>query len=73
MNCPLYAYLGLRNGRLELCVSITELNPVGTRLQKGKLLPQSVTDFAEHDADPLAALSDMQEYLNDHSKPRKKR
>lgn len=52
------AYLGLLpDGTFELVVSLTALNPVGSRLEKGKAFPEAVRALKENRKDPATAIT----------------
>ena len=63
----MFAYLGFNDdGTYQLCVSQTELNPAGTRLErgKGKRLPEVVRHAAQNPHDPKAAIAGLTSLRN---------
>lgn len=63
------AYLGYDNGKLILLYSEAELNPFGTRLQKGTKFPSAVYDLYDENIPTtpeiaLKALKSANAYLN---------
>ena len=58
----MFAYLGIAaDGSFQLCVSTTELNPAGTRLERGKhkRFPENVRLQAQDAHDPKAAIAGL--------------
>jgi hypothetical protein len=58
----MYAYLGINSGGdYQLFVSLVELNPAGTRLEKGKhhRLPENVRLAAQAPNDPQLAIAGL--------------
>jgi len=54
------AYLGIaEDGTFELAVSLTALNPCGSRLEKGKAFPVAVRAQLEDRKDPKKAIAGL--------------
>ena len=59
------AYLGvLHDGSFELTVSLTALNPCGSRLEKGKAFPEAVRAALENPKDPGLAIAGLRGLAN---------
>ena len=58
----MFAYLGVKDDKtFVLAVSLTELNPAGPRLERGRqrLLPGNVYTQAQNPGDPQAAIAGL--------------
>lgn len=58
----MFAYLGLDpDGAYRLCVSTVELNPVGSRLERGphRMLPENVRSCAQNPRDAQQAVAGL--------------
>jgi hypothetical protein len=55
-QAPLYAYLGVRDGKPELCVSSYPLQPWGGRVVKGRSAPVVINEHLAHSGDSSLAV-----------------